>query len=441
MDRGRAQRVPSSEHFRGGEGGALAVDGVSLESIARAHGTPTHVVSAEAMRRAYAGIASALATHDARSRALVAYAMKANGNPAILRLLVGLGAGVDCVSGGELYWALRAGASPERIVMSGVGKTDEEIVAALDAGIRAIHVESEPELEAVERLAREKGMRAPIGLRINPNVDAATHPYIATGLHDTKFGLEIDVARRLLPRIATSAHLSLETIASHVGSQIPRASSIADSVSITGAFAREALAAGAPVRAIDAGGGWPIAYGDEDESADSHAAFGRAVREGLSRAGVPELEVVVEPGRALVGDAGAILTRVIFVKEQAGKRFVIVDAAMTELVRPALYDAYHAIVPVALRAGEPSACDVVGPVCETGDFLALERLLAPVARGDLLLVRGTGAYGAAMASEYNARPRAAEVLVDGGEASVIRRRGRVEALFDDDGMQGAATQK
>ncbi len=441
MDRGRAQRTPASAHFAPSGDGALAVDGVSLEAIAAEHGTPTHVASAEAIRRAYVAIAGALATPDAKSPSLVAYAMKANGSPAILRLLAGMGAGVDCVSGGELHWALRAGVPAERIVMSGVGKSDAEIAAALDARIRAIHVESEPELAAIESIARQKGVRAPIGLRINPNVDAATHPYIATGLHDTKFGLELDVARRLLPHVVSSPQLSLQTIASHVGSQIPRASSIADAVAITGAFAREAIAAGAPVRAVDAGGGWPIAYGDEDESADTHAAFGRAVREGLARAGTPELEVVIEPGRALVGDAGAILTRVIFVKEQAGKRFVIVDAAMTELIRPALYDAYHAIVPVRLRAGAPSACDVVGPVCETGDFLALERLLAPVQRGDLLLVRGTGAYGAAMASEYNARPRAAEVLVDAGQARLARRRGRVEDLHDEEPTHGASPEK
>ncbi len=423
MERGHRQDVPPSTHFTAGSDGALAVDGASVEAIAAAHGTPTHVLSAASIREAYRSISLAIG-----ERALVAYAMKANGNPAVLRLLAELGAGADVVSGGELYWALRAGIPADRIVMSGVGKTDAEIDAAIQAGIRSIHVESEPELDVVAAIAASRGAVARIGLRINPNVDPETHPYIATGLHDTKFGLEIDVAWRLLPKIVAHRSLSLETIASHVGSQIPRAASVGEAVAISGAFAREAMQAGAPIRSIDAGGGWPIAYGDEERVADSHTAFGAAIRAGLDRAGVAELGLTVEPGRALVGDAGVLLTRVLFVKEQAGKRFVIVDAAMTELVRPALYDAYHAIVPVRARAGAASLCDVVGPVCETGDFFALGRALPELRRGDLLVLRGTGAYGASMASEYNARPRAAEVIVDQNATRVIRPRGRVEDL-------------
>ncbi len=426
MERGQKQGVPPSAYFVRDEGGALCVDGVSLEDIARDHGTPLHVLSAASIRAAYASIARALASSS--GGALIAYAMKANGNPTVLRLLASLGAGADVVSGGELHWALASGIPADRIVMSGVGKSDAEIAAAIDARIRCIHVESEPELDVVESIARARGVRARIGLRINPDVDPQTHPYIATGLHDTKFGLEIDVARRLLPRLVASAHLELETIASHIGSQIPRASTVADAVAISGSFAREAIAAGARIRTIDAGGGWPIAYGDEDEPADSHAAFGAAVRAGLARADLREIDLAVEPGRALVGDAGIVLTRVVFVKEQAGKRFVIVDAAMTELIRPALYDAYHAIEPVRARPGASAACDVVGPVCETGDFFALGRSLPELRRGDLLAIRGAGAYGASMASEYNARPRAAEVLVQDGVARVIRDRGRVEDL-------------
>ena len=424
MERGLREDVPESAHFVRAADGALAVDGVSIEVIADAHGTPLHVVSAECIRRAYASVASALAPN----RALIAYAMKANGNPAVVRLLASLGAGADVVSGGELYWALASGVPADRIVMSGVGKSDAEIAAAIDARIRAIHVESEPELDVIESIARSRGVRVPIGLRINPDVDAATHPYIATGLHDTKFGLELDVARRLLPRVIASEHVALEAIASHVGSQIARAESVRDSVEVTGLFAKEAIAAGAKLRSIDAGGGWPIAYGDEERPADSHSMFGAAVREGMARAGVSHLEVVVEPGRALVGDAGVIVTRVIFVKEQAGKRFVIVDAAMTELLRPALYDAFHAIIPVRVRGDAAFRCDVVGPVCETGDFFARARTLPDVRRGDLLVIRGAGAYAASMSSEYNARPRAAEVMVDGGEVRVIRERGRVEDL-------------
>lgn len=423
MERGHKQDVPPSAHFvrRDGE---LFAEGAPLAQIASEHGTPAHVTSAEAIRSAYRAIRAAVG-----DRALIAYAMKANGNPAIVGLLAALGAGADVVSGGELHWALAAGVPAERIVMSGVGKTDAEIAMAIREGIRTIHVESEPELEAVSAIARAAGRRARIGLRINPDVDPKTHPYIATGLHDTKFGLEIDVARRLLPRIVRDPGLELVTIASHIGSQIPEASSIGEAVEISGGFAREAMGAGAPIRTIDAGGGWPIAYGDEDRAADAYAAFGAAIREAMARAGVADLELALEPGRALVGDAGVVLTRVLFVKEQAGKRFVIVDAAMTELVRPALYDAYHAIVPVrAHEESAASACDVVGPVCETGDFFALGRALPPLARGDLLVLRGTGAYGASMASEYNARPRAIELLVEGAAVRVIRPRGRVEDL-------------
>lgn len=424
MERGTRAEVPESLHFAPLADGALGIDGVSLEALAKEHGTPLHVMSRAAIETAYRQIDHALGD----TPHLIAYAMKANGNPALLSLLASLGAGVDAVSGGEIHWALAAGVPADRIVMSGVGKTDDEIAFAIDSGIRGIHVESEPELDAIEEIARARGVTARIGLRINPDVDPQTHPYIATGLHDTKFGLELDVARRLLPRIVASAELELETIACHIGSQLPRAASLAEAVEIAGRFARECIDAGAPIRSLDAGGGWPITYGDEDESADAHRAFGEAIREGMRRAGVTDLEIVVEPGRALVGDAGALLTRVVFVKEQAQKRFVIVDAAMTELVRPALYGAYHAILPVRATSGTASVCDIVGPVCESGDFLALGRALPEVRRGDLLLVRGTGAYAASMSTEYNARPRAAEVLVEGGVARVIRARGRVDAL-------------
>lgn len=428
MERGSRAEVPPSAHFVRGEDGALEVDGMELSVIADEVGTPAHVYSADAIRGAYRAIRDALAPVSAH---LVCYAVKANGHPAILRLLGELGAGADVVSGGELHWALRAGIPAERVVFSGVGKTDAELAAALDAGIRAIHVESEPEIDVIERLARERGVTARIAMRINPDVDPETHPYIATGLHDTKFGLELAVARRLLPRIVASDDLELEGIACHIGSQIAGARPLEDAVAIAADFAKECAAAGAPIRALDAGGGWPIHYGDEDAPFAPWMEFGEAIRRGIARAGAAELglEVVIEPGRALVGDAGALLTRVIFVKEQAGKRFVIVDAAMTELVRPSLYGAYHAIVPVLPREGEWARADVVGPVCESADFLAQDRLLPPIARGDLLLVRATGAYGASMATRYNARPLAAEVLVDGDAYRVIRERERIEDLY------------
>lgn len=420
--------VPASAHFASGPDGALGCDGVALSTLAERFGTPLHVVSERAIRAAYARVDAALAGLPH----LICYAMKANGSPGIVRLLGELGAGVDVVSGGELHWALRAGIPADRIVMSGVGKTDDEIRAALKAGVKSLHVESEPELGIVEELARELGVRARIGLRVNPNVDPKTHPYIATGIHGTKFGLELEVARAMLPRIVKSDHVELTCITCHVGSQIRDLGALEEATAITGRFLRDAREAGAQVRTLDPGGGWPVAYGDEDEPYPSEAELGAAIRRGLVAAGLDAdpPTIVVEPGRALVADAGALLARVILVKEQAQKRFVVVDAAMTELLRPALYGAYHAIVPVEARAGALAVTDVVGPVCETGDFLALDRPLLPVERGDLLLVRGTGAYAASMASEYNARPRSAEVMVRASrEVDVLRPRGRVEDLF------------
>lgn len=404
----------------------LAMDGVAFGRIADEIGTPTHVYSAASIRRAYGRIDAALAGQ----KHLICYAMKANGHPAILRRLAQLGAGADVVSGGELYWAIRSGIAPDRIVFSGVGKSESELCLALDADIRAIHVESEGELELIEQLAKARGMRARIGLRVNPDVDPITHPYIATGLHDTKFGLELDVARRLLPRIVRSASLTLESVGCHIGSQISSIDAAEEAVAITATFAEECATAGAPIVAVDAGGGWPIHYGNEGAPLPTWEAFGQAIARGLTRgAGAMDLELVIEPGRALVGEAGVLLTRVLYVKEQAGKRFIIVDAAMTELLRPSLYDAYHAIEPVVRRPGDAAPADVVGPVCETGDFFALDRALPPVERGDLLVVRHTGAYGASMAMRYNARPLAAEVIIDSGALEVIRPRERIEDLY------------
>ncbi len=423
MERGTRTDIPESACFVPGEGGALTCDGISLTEIAARHGTPTFVYSWAAMERAYRAIDAALAG----TRHLVCYAVKANGHPGILRRLAAIGCGADVVSGGELHWALASGMPADRIVMSGVGKTDDELGAALDAGIRSIHLESAAELDVLEREAARRGVRARLGLRINPNVDARTHPYIATGLHDTKFGLEADVARALAPRILASPHLELECIACHIGSQLPSAAPVEEAVRLTAELVRELRALGAPIGALDAGGGWPIAYGDEDAPADAYEAFGAAIRRGLADLG-DDVEVVVEPGRAIVGDVGALLTRVLHVKEQAGKRFVIVDAAMTELIRPSLYGAYHAITPV-VPAPIAVLADVVGPVCESGDFFALARPFARVARGDLVIVRGAGAYAASMSSRYNARPAAAEVIVEAGDVNVLRARGRVEDLY------------
>jgi diaminopimelate decarboxylase len=412
--------------------GLLCADGHPLDTLADRFGTPSYVYSAASIDNAFAGIDESLASVPH----MVAYAVKANSNLAILSRLARAGAGADIVSGGELLRALRAGFAPERIVFSGVGKTDEEIRSALQAGVRSIHAESVQEIDAIEAVARELGTRARLSLRVNPDVDPGTHPYIATGLKNSKFGLEIPSARRLVPRILASPHLLLEGLACHIGSSVLSPEPIGAAVEIVARLAREFKAAGAPLTSFDAGGGWPILYGDEEEEAAGHARFAKTIIESMHRGGGADLglTLMIEPGRSIVGDSCVLLTRVLYVKEQAGKRFVIVDAAMTELIRPALYGAYHALVPV--RAPSPDApwtpADVVGPVCESGDFLAKDRPLPPLQRGDLIAIRGAGAYGAAMASRYNARPFAAEVLCEGTSARLIRRRETVEASWRDE---------
>ena len=427
MERGTRADVPHSPHWTY-EDGALRCDDVALDAVAERFGTPTYVYSTKAIDQAYDEIAAAVA-----SPCLIAYAIKANSNLSLLRRLAERGCGADIVSGGELARCMKAGMDPAKIVFSGVAKTDAELVDALDAGIRAVHVESVPEIDALEAIARDRGQQASMTLRVNPDVDPKTHPYIATGLHDTKFGLELDVARGLLPRLLASPHLSLEGVACHVGSQLSSAEPMADAVEILGGFAVECVKAGATLRSIDAGGGFPIRYGDEDLDYAPWSDFGDAIAAGLRASGADalNLELIVEPGRALVGDAGGLLTRVVFVKEQAGKRFVIVDAAMTELIRPALYDAYHAIMSVR-QTDVLETADLVGPVCETGDFFAIDRPLPAFNRGDLVLIRGAGAYGMSMASQYNSRPFAAEIAIEGGDARVIRRRQTFGDLWRDE---------
>lgn len=422
MESSLLPEVPTSEHFSY-RGDQLHCEGVPLREVATEFGTPSFVYSASAIDRAFDALDRAV-----REPHLVAYAVKANSSLSVLARLAAKQCGADIVSGGELARCLRAGIAPDRIVFSGVGKTDEELAFALETGIRAVHVESAPELLALEAIARRRGQAAKIALRVNPNVNAETHPYIATGLHNTKFGLEIDSARALLPRIVASESLCLEGVACHIGSQLPSTAPMEEAVTILGRFAQDCIAAGAPIRSIDVGGGWPLRYGDEDHTHPSWDAFGQAISRGLAAAGIRDLGLIVEPGRALVGDAGALLTRVIYVKEQADKRFVIVDAAMSDLIRPSLYDAYHAVMAVEPREGAAAAADLVGPICETGDFFARDRHLPPLARGDLVLLRGAGAYGTAMASNYNSRPLAAEVMCLGDQARTARRRQRIEDI-------------
>jgi diaminopimelate decarboxylase len=427
-------KIPESRFFVY-RNGLLHCEAVDLSMLAKEVGTPAYVYSWNAIRQAYNSVDQAL-SHTPHQ---ICYAVKANSNLAILRRLGKLGCGADIVSGGELARALEAGIPAERIVFSGVGKTDAEIESALAVGVRSLHVESPAELDAVEAIAARMGRPAPIALRVNPNVDPKTHPYIATGLSKSKFGIAMADARALLPRILRSPQLKLEGLASHIGSLIGGSVAMRDAVEAVARLCVEFKAAGAPLTSIDAGGGWPISYGDEENEPEPYSAFGAAIHEGLVRGGAANLglELIVEPGRCIVGDAGVLLTQVIFVKEQTNKRFVIVDAAMSELIRPALYDAYHAIVPVRAPAAgaSESLADVVGPICESGDFLALDRPLPPLARGDQLVLRCAGAYGASMSSNYNSRPRAVEVLVDGTQFHVVRKRERPEDLFRDESMK------
>lgn len=420
--------IPPSEHFvyRNGE---LVCDGVPLSRIAAEVDTPTYVYSKAAIEAAFERVDDAMdfAPH------LVAYAVKANGNLAVLRTLASLGCGADIVSRGELERALLAGFSPARIVYSGVGKRRDEIARALEVGIRSIHVESAEELDAVEAVAASLGRPAPVSLRVNPNVDPKTHPYIATGLTGSKFGIRIEEADALVTKILASAHLEFEGVACHIGSQLGSPTPLRDAIEILGRFAVQCASRGAKMRAIDVGGGWSLGYGHEDAPYPPPEAYGSAIREGLEASGALALglEIVTEPGRSLVGDAGVLLTRVLYRKTQGDKRFVIVDGAMTELIRPSLYGAYHAVVPVKQPAEGATfeTVDVVGPVCESGDFLAKERALPALERDALIALRGAGAYGREMAMTYNARPRAAEVMVSGNTYRVVRTRGDLASLW------------
>jgi diaminopimelate decarboxylase len=420
--------IPESPWFSYRDG-VLVCEEVSLTSIAEDVDTPAFVYSGTAIDAAYRSIDQALsfAPH------LIAYAVKANGNLSVLARLASQGCGADIVSVGEMQRALKAGFPPERIVYSGVGKRREEIAAAAEAGIRALHVENIQELDVVESVARELGRSLSIGLRVNPDIDAKTHPYIATGLRESKFGLAIPVAEAVIPRILQSPHLEFESVACHIGSQLSSPEPLREAIEILGRFANHCIQQGATLRAIDVGGGWPMHYGQEVDAYPPAATFGEAIRQGLAASGMlrPDIEIITEPGRALVGDAGVLLTRVLYTKTQGDRRFVIVDAAMTELIRPALYGAYHAIMPIA--EPDPTAAlvlvDVVGPVCESGDFVAKDRPLPDVKQGELLAIRGAGAYGREMQSMYNARPLPPEVLVDGSRSRLVRQRSGPEALW------------
>jgi diaminopimelate decarboxylase len=401
--------------------GVLCCEEVPLARLAELHGTPLYVYSQAAVLRGYRAWEATF--RDVPH--LVCFAVKANDHLAVLRLLAREGAGFDVVSAGELWKALRAGADPRKVVFSGVGKTEAELEYAITQGIRMLNVESPEELEAVERVASRLGRCVPIALRVNPDVDPRTHPYIATGLRTSKFGIDAAEALAHYRRARELRHLDVVGIACHIGSQLTNVSPFVDALArvraLVGRLAEEGLGDGLVL--LDLGGGLGIRY--RDETPPDPAALAAALAPGL--AGLP-LTLVLEPGRSIVGNAGALVTRVLYRKATPAKRFVVVDAAMNDLVRPALYDAYQAIEAVRPRGGPPIVADVVGPVCESGDFLARDRTLEEPCPGDLLAVMGAGAYGYVMASNYNARPRPAAVLVDGARHELIRERETLDDL-------------
>lgn len=402
----------------------LHADGVSLEALAHTYGTPLYVYSGAAVAAAYDAYAHAFAGRPTR----VCYALKANSNGAVLRLLARRGAGADIVSGFELDAALRAGFTPERIVFAGVGKTDAEMAAGLAAGIGEFNCESEAQLERLGALAAQRGQRARVALRVNPDIDPRSHPYISTGLRESKFGLDIAAARAVLQRARALPGLEITGLQAHIGSQIVDLEPMAAAVRELVGLARELLQAGFPLRTLDIGGGLGVDY-EGLGAVPTPAALAQVV---LPLVADLPLTLVLEPGRSLVASAGVLLTRVLEIKQHAGaRRFMIVDAGMNDLLRPALYKAFHRIEPVAQpAAGQPlQVVDVVGPVCESGDFLAQQRALPEVAVGTLWAVRDVGAYGFAMASNYNLRPRAAELLIEDGRARLVRRRETLDDLL------------
>jgi len=393
--------------------GALHAEKIPLDRLAQAYGTPLYVYSAATLRRHWKVLDRSLSG----VRHLVCYAAKANANVAILDLLARMGAGFDIVSGGELYRVLKAGGDPRKVVFSGVGKTDEEIAFALSQEVKCLNVESGPELARVSVVARRLGVRAPVALRVNPDVDPKTHPYIATGLKKSKFGVSVEDARRLYHLAAGDPAIDVRGVACHIGSQITTVVPFLDAIARVRKLARDLEKSGLRVRHLDIGGGLGIQYSDENPPHPDE--YGAAVKRAMKGY---RGEVILEPGRVLVGNAGVLLTRVLYVKQSGRKRFAVVDAAMNDLVRPSLYGAHHDIEPVGAEPRPIGTLDVVGPVCESSDFLAQGRKMPVPEAGDLLCVRSAGAYGFAMSSNYNARPRAAEVLVDGDTAYLVRKR-------------------
>lgn len=400
--------------------GALCCDGVDLNDIAHVAGTPCYVYSADGISERY------LAYDRAFGETLhqVCYAVKANSNLSVLRLLASLGAGFDIVSGGELFRVLQAGGDPEKIVFSGVGKTEAEIDYALRERVHTFNCESERELSLLDAIARRQGVRARVALRVNPDVDAATHPYISTGLRDHKFGIDIHDVERVYAVAIALPGLAVEGVSCHIGSQLLDASPLIEAVDKLVDLVARLRAQGVPITHLDLGGGLGVKY----KPGQVTPAIDDTTRRMLERVAGVGAKIYTEPGRSIVGECGVLLAEVLYRKRSPRKEFVIVDAAMNDLIRPALYGAYHEILPLRERPRETIRADVVGPVCESGDFLAKDRDMAAVETGERIAFLTAGAYGFVLASNYNARPRACEVMVEGNAWRVVRARESYEDL-------------
>ena len=419
--------------FLARQGDDLWLDGVRLADLAAEFGTPLYVYSRGAMRAAAAAYQSALAGR----RHLLCYAMKANSSLAVIKTFADLGLGFDIVSGGELARVIAAGGDPAKVVFSGVGKTRAEMTEALRAGVKCFNVESESELDTLSEVACALGRRADVSLRVNPDVDAKTHPYISTGLKDNKFGIAHQRARQAYAHAAALPGLRVVGIDCHIGSQITEIAPYLDAVDRLLDLVEQVEADGIAIAHIDLGGGLGITYTDETPPAAGELV--RALLARIDARGHGQRELLMEPGRSLVGNAGVLLTEVLVLKPSPEKNFAVVDAAMNDLVRPAMYQAWMGIAPLRQRtdasANPPLTWDVVGPICESGDWLGRDRVLA-LQPGDLLAVLSAGAYGMTMASNYNTRPRAAELMVDAGRAQLIRRRETVASLLRDELLPG-----
>lgn len=397
----------------------LFVEDVSVEDITNEHGTPCYIYSRATFERHWHAFNDALSAHEH----LVCYAVKANSNLAVLNILARLGSGFDIVSGGELERVLAAGGEPSKIVFSGVGKTATEMSRALEVGIRCFNVESEAELVLLNSVAAKLGVIAPVSIRVNPDVDANTHPYISTGLKENKFGIDISLAPEVYARACKMANLKIEGVDCHIGSQLTETRPFMDALDRVLALIDQLSDMGVEIQHLDLGGGLGIQY--RDETPPLPADYAKALSEKLQGR---DLQILIEPGRAIAGNAGILVTKVEFLKSNDEKHFAIVDAAMNDLMRPALYSAWQEIIPVNNKEGHSQLYDIVGPICETGDFLGKDRDLI-IEAGDLLAVRSSGAYGFTMSSNYNSRPRVAEIIVDGDKVHVVRERETIESLF------------